>query len=180
MILRNLSLRGEDKMSGAKYEREFKDIMGGDIEDHIKTLSEDKRENYEILQEKPFFVSRGAGSIDVDLVMMRGPVYFLVEVKSSKSKTIHFSDSPRYREQVEEYIRISEEFDLPVIYSRRKKGVRGEKWELFRIRSKATREKCWSIPTIPKTKNGNRKLEWERGLPLSTFLHIIFNGDDDE
>lgn len=168
-------------MSGGKYERELKSIMQGeDLDDHTKTLPENKEEIYRKTEDKPFLVSRGAGSFDIDLILMRGKYYFPTEVKSSKDEIKYFSDDPRLTEQVEDYIETSRKCDLPILYARRMKGVRGEKWEIYRIRTDATRKRCWTIPSIPQTRNGTRKLEWGQGLPLSTFLDIIYRNEEEQ
>lgn len=164
-------------MNGSAYERELRDILEGRIEQHSKSLPKDKLKIYSLLRQKPFLVVRGAGSLGIDLIAMRGSVYLPIEVKTSKSKTIYFSDDERLTEQLEEYKRISNKCDLPILYARRMNGVRGEKWEFFRLDTDASRIRCWTIPDIPTTKQGSHKLTWGQGLPLSTVIYNFFNND---
>ena len=160
-------------MSGSDYERELRDILEGNPEDHIKSLSEDKKEIYREMEDQPFSIVRGAGSLGIDLVAMRDMIYLPIEVKSSKDETIYFSDDPRLQEQVDDLIEESKRTNIPVAFARRKKGIRGERWEMFRIRSPSSEKKLWFLPTIPKTKKGSWKLPWGEGLELSSFIHLI-------
>lgn len=160
-------------MSGSNYERELKDILSGDPEDHIKSLSDEKKEIYREMKDDPFSVVRGAGSLGIDLIAMRDIFYLPIEVKSSKDKTLYFSDDQRLREQVESFIEESKRTKIPVAFARRMNGIRGERWELYRIRSPSSELKLWFLPTIPKTKKGSRKLPFGNGVPLSSFINLI-------
>ena len=162
-------------MTGSNYERELRDILRGEHEEHTKSLTVEKKRIYDILKDKPFLIVRGAGSLGYDLIAMRGNVYLPIEVKTSKAKTIYFSDDERLTEQIEEYIRLSELCDIPSVYARRMNGIRGERWELFRINSETANNLLWLIPPIPTTAKGSRKLPWGSGLPLSEFIEIWDN-----
>jgi Holliday junction resolvase len=161
----------------AIYEREFKGIVGGDpkvLTSVSTTLTADDKAAYEAALQKPFLVVRAAGSLGADLVALRSDVSFLVEVKSSKQGRIHFSDSPRLVEQINEIRGQCERSGVLPIYAFRRKGVRGDAWRLFTLPGMqlngSAAELMKSIPTIEKTAKGNDVLTWDNGLPLSKFL----------
>lgn len=164
----------------ATYEREFKGIVGGDpkVLDAVrKTLTPEDAAAYESALRYPFLVVRAAGSLGADLVAVRHDVSFLVEVKSSKQGRIHFSDSPRLAEQIDEIRRQCERSGVLPIYAYRRKSVRGDAWRLFtlpnmEISGTAGVVRRW-IPTIEKTPSGNDMLHWEKGLPLARFLERL-------
>lgn len=166
----------------SKYERELRDIFEGNYEEYTKSLSDAKLGFYRILKDKPFGVIRGAGSFGIDLVAMRGSLYLPIEVKSSKHETIHFSNDKRLSEQVDMLIDTSEQCDIPVIYAQRLKSIRGERWSIFRLDTPATEELFSELPVVPKTLKGNRKLVWDEGMSLTSFLCYLFTkgyiGDD--
>lgn len=161
-------------MSG-KYERELRDILEGNIAEYIKTIDETTVDIYNMLKSEPFRVMRGAGSFGVDLVAMRYRLYLPIEVKSSSDEVIYFSNSKRLQEQVEEYIRCSRTFGLPIVYARRMKDIRGERWAVYRLDTSNCGELLPDVPVIPTTSNGTRKLVWGEGMILSDFIRILFD-----
>lgn len=162
---------------GAIYEREFKGILGGDakvIDSVSATLTAEDRDAYLSTKSTPFLVVRAAGSLGADLVALRHDVSFLIEVKSSKQGRIHFSDSPRLSEQINEIRTQCERSGVLPIYAYRRKSVRGDAWRLFTLPgmniSGPAAELGRSMPPIQKTAKGNDVLHWEAGMPLSKFL----------
>lgn len=167
-------------MAQGKYERELKSILSGDeetIEDSTKTCTEEEREKYLTVKDIPFLVVRGAGSLGVDLVAVRGDVSFLIEVKSSKDDVLYLSDQKRLSEQAERIIEICTDTKLLPIYAYRLKGCRGDKWRLFTLEieglSKKYRIVNRKLPNVKKTTHGNIKIPWEEGLPLNEFLSYL-------
>ncbi|MFP4608215.1 MAG: Holliday junction resolvase [Candidatus Natronoplasma sp.] len=167
-------------MAQGKYERELKGILTGDdevIEGLTKTCNEDEKEGYLRSKDIPFVVVRGAGSLGVDLVAVRGDVSFLIEVKSSNNDVLYLSDQKRLIEQAENMIDICTKTKLLPMYAYRLKGQRGDKWRLFTLEieglSKKYRLLNKKLPNVKKTVHDNYKLPWEDGIPLNEFLSYL-------
>jgi Holliday junction resolvase len=161
----------------AIYERELKGILGGDdrvLSTLFKSLDPSESLAYSGAKASPFLVVRAAGSLGADLVALRHDVSFLVEVKSSKSELLHFSESPRLTEQINIIRAQCERSGVLPLYAYRLKGVRGDAWRLFSLpgmrltgRSRILYER---LPPVDKTASGNHVLRWGQGLPLARFL----------
>lgn len=167
-------------MAQGKYERELKGVLSGDeevIQDLTKTCSEEDQEAYSKAKNIPFLVVRGAGSLGVDLVAVRGDVSFLIEVKSSKDDVLYLSDQKRLTEQAEKIKEICLETKLLPMYAYRLKGCRGDKWKLFTMEieglSKKYRILNKKLPNIKTTVHDNYKIPWDEGMPLSDFLNYL-------
>lgn len=163
----------------SKYELELKKILSGEeelIEKATRTLEADKRMIYKKLLERPFGVVRGAGSLGIDILAMRGERYFPIEIKSSKKSPIYFSDHGN-DEQAEEFLELSRKAKFPLLYAFRLKGIRGEKWRIFQLDRKVSEKFYPWIPTAQRTSHGNRKLEFSEGLWLSNFLAMILGNE---
>ncbi|MFP4000311.1 MAG: Holliday junction resolvase [Thermoplasmata archaeon] len=167
-------------MAQGKYERELKNILSGDeevIEDQTKTCSEEQTEDYHKVKDIPFLVVRGAGSLGVDLVAVRGDVSFLIEVKSSKKDVLYLSDQKRLTDQAERIKEICTETKLLPMYAFRLKGWRGDKWRLFTMDidglSKKYRVLNKKLPNVQTTSHDNYKIPWHDGMPLSEFLSYL-------
>lgn len=164
----------------ATYEREFRGILGGDAKTLASveaTLSTEERDAYASTALRPFLVVRAAGSLGADLVALRQDVSFIVEVKSSKQRRIHFSDSVRLKEQIGEIRRQCERSGVLPLYAFRLKRVRGDAWRIFTLAGLSFEgrigELAATVPKIEKTVNGNDVLHWDAGLPLSKFLGAL-------
>jgi len=158
----------------SRYERELKGILAGDeekIEKATKTVRDEIKEIYRRTIDRPFLLIRGAGSLGIDLVAMRGTKYFPIEVKSANKKTIYFSDHGN-DEQFEEFSKACREAKAPLLYAFRLKGIRGEKWRLFRT---SNNRFDISISPLQYTRNGKRKLEFYEGSRLSDFISQILD-----
>src|ERR1041385_6886666 len=161
----------------AIYERELKGILGGDervLGSVLKSLDVEELAAYRGSAQQPFLVVRAAGSLGADLVALRHDVSFLVEVKSSKDDTLHFTDSPRLTEQITIIRQQCERSGVLPLYAFRFKGVRGDAWRLFSLpemrfsgRARLLYER---VPKIDKSAKGNPVLRWSQGLPLAKFL----------
>lgn len=164
----------------AIYEREFKGIVSGDAKvlgAVSASLSAAEKTAYDGVQRHPFLVVRAAGSLGADLVALRHDVSFLVEVKSSKQGRLHFSDALRLREQIQEIRTQCERSGILPVYAYRRKGVRGDAWRLFTLpEMRLYGNAAWVyglLPPIEKTAKGNDMLNWEKGMPLATFLSHV-------
>ena len=165
-------------MSSSQYEREIKGILEGDnriIQKITKTCSVIEKNNYMNIYEKPFVVVRAAGSFGIDLVALRGDVSFLLEVKTSIEKRLHFSSiKGKLQKQAEDMQKICEKTKTLPIYAFRIKNHRGDCWRLFTLEVKSIEGRIKllqkRIPLIEKTNNDNYIMRWDNGLKLSDFI----------
>lgn len=162
------------------YEWELKAILQGDVETLEKvtrTCSDDEKEAYFKIVNKPFVVIRSAGSLGVDIVALRGDVSFPIEVKSSVRKRIHLSNTPRLKEQAERFNRLCEKAGLMPIYAFRLKRVRGDSWRIFTLETKnldrGAKVIYRRLPKAHVSKDGYYILKWDEGMPLHRFLDYI-------
>ncbi|HET6405024.1 MAG TPA: Holliday junction resolvase [Candidatus Thermoplasmatota archaeon] len=164
------------------YERELKGILGGE-EDMLrkitKTTAPDVTARYLKARQRPFLVVRGAGSLGVDLVALRGDVSFPIEVKSASSDVIRFSDAGgRNGEQAEQMMReCSRASVIPLYAFRRKGGPRGDPWRVLTLPTENLPPRIAvlyeRIPKVDKTTAGNWVLRWDSGMPLSQFVDYL-------
>lgn len=155
------------------YERELRDIFQGDITPYIKTVDDACIKGYLQAYFKPFSVIRGAGSLGIDILPMRGDQYYPIEVKSSKKGSVYFSSDERLQEQLDNFTAESERTNVPVAYALRNKGVPGEKWQMFRIDTEISKSVYWMLPAIPRSKDGSPILKWGDGFSLSAFISKV-------
>ncbi len=173
------------------YERELKDILGGDesmIDKISRNLSQKAIYNYRSFCKKPFFVIRAAGSFGVDLIALREELSMLIEVKSSKDAVFRFtSESSRAMKQAEYFRKIGEKFGISIIYAFRLKGLKPQRscntkidtWKIFKLflapclRSlPSNSENFERVPEIDKTRAGNLIMRWSDGMELNEFLSL--------
>jgi len=168
-------------MSASQYERELKGILEGktDILKKVtKTCSVAEKDNYFKIQNKPFIVIRAAGSLGIDLVATRGDISFLIEVKTSVGKTLHFSSmGGKPQKQAEEMQEVCEKTKSLPIYAFRTKGFRGDSWRIFTLevntlegRNNVVHRR---IPKIKKSKNDKFVMRWDEGMSLSDFVSYL-------
>jgi len=163
------------------YERELKGILAGEealILKSIKTCSPDEQASYLKARQKPFLVVRGAGSLGVDLVALRGDVSFPIEVKSASSDVIRFADgSKRNQEQAEAMQKECSRASVIPLYAFRRKGVRGDSWRIHTLPTEGLPPRIHMlyerIPKVETTEAGNYVLRWGNGLPLSKFVEYL-------
>jgi len=166
---------------GSIYERELKGILGGEkkiIEKFRKSLSSEEYEWYRSSLKKPFMVIRAAGSFGVDLIAIRHDFSFPIEVKSSSSPTIRFTQaSSRAQEQAHLFMEECRKAGILGLYAFRLKGYRGDPWRIFTLPSESLTGRVkllyQVIPQIPITKEGNFILKWKEGMPLSKLLSYL-------
>ncbi len=165
-------------MNGSKYERELKQILRGDkekIDDVTNSCRDNIRNSYYTFKYNPFLVVRGAGSLGVDLIAIRGEFSLLLEIKSSKQSTINLSGK-RLKEQKRDIISLAIETDVVPLYCFRMKNKRGERWSIFTIgiqnQLNTKNKKIMNhIPTLIST-GKNSKMVWERGKKLNEFADL--------
>jgi Holliday junction resolvase len=167
-------------MSSSAFERELKGILRGDrkvLEAATRSCDGMERDGYFRIADHPFMVSRAAGSLGVDLIAIRGDISFPIEVKTSKRKLFHFSNTERTKEQQSWLLEECERSNVLPLYAYRLKGVRGDSWRVFttdrlkvngRLRVLQNR-----VPKVDFSKNGNLILRWDDGMPLSAFLRYL-------
>lgn len=164
------------------YERELKGILSGDEEALRKVTRScppDAAASYLKARGRPFLVVRGAGSLGVDLVALRGDVSFPIEVKSASKELIHFADgSKRNQEQAEEMAReCSRASVIPLYAFRRKGGPRGDPWRVLTLPTANLPPRIGllydRIPKVDRTPANNFVLRWGSGMPLSTFVEYL-------
>lgn len=168
-------------MSSSQYEREIKGILEGDnkiISKITKTCDILEKNNYLKIFQKPFVVIRAAGSFGIDLVALRGDISFLLEVKTSIDKTIHFSSiNGKLQKQADTMQKICEKTKTLPIYAFRIKNYRGDSWRLFTINIKNIEGRIKllqsRIPLLEISKNNNYIMRWDMGLKLSDLIQYL-------
>jgi hypothetical protein len=181
-------------MKGSIYERELKDIFEGRREVLMrmgKRLNTHQRRCYFSTLHYPFVVIRAAGSLGMDLVVLRGDFSFPVEVKSSSSDVFRFSSSSGKAElQAEQMVAQCARSHLLPFYAFRLKGERDDPWRVFAMPLGDDPEKLWwlqeshgtfarllmsKVPPVERTAKGSRVMRWHDGYPLSSFLEYLWN-----
>jgi len=165
---------------GKVFERELKGILNANREilaRVTKTCSTEERSGYQKINDKPFMVIRGAGSLGVDLVAIRDGLSLPIEVKSSASNVLRFSRSEKLAIQAQEMIDGCKLVGLMPIYAFRYKGQRGDAWRIFTLdigqvngRLRIMYER---LPKIEPSREGNLIMRWKDGMPLSKFIDYV-------
>lgn len=138
----------------------------------------------------PFAVIRAAGSLGMDLVVLRGDFSFPVEVKSSGSDVFRFSSSGGKAEvQAQSMVDQCARSHLLPFYAFRLKGARDDPWRIFAMPLGDSGSDLWwlseahgtfarllmaKIPQIERTAHGARIMRWRGGYPLSSFLEYLW------
>jgi Holliday junction resolvase len=165
---------------GRIFERELKGILRGEEEmlaRVTKTCDEDERSSYYRIQERPFMVVRGAGSLGVDLVAIRSDLSLPIEVKSSVNDVLRFSRSEKLAVQAQEMMNDCRKVGLMPIYAFRFKRQRGDAWRVFTLDvgpiNGRLRVVYQRLPKIAPSKEGNLIMRWHDGMPLSKFIDYM-------
>ncbi len=131
-----------------------------------------------LIEKRPFLVVRAAGSGiegSGDLLALRGDICFPIEVKSSKDAKLYLSG--RTVEQYNSLVYEGNRSSLMPLYAYRLKGVRGDSWRIFRVKTETLhgqlRRLAPSIPSLPLTRNGKPYLNWESGMELNEFIALV-------
>ena len=154
-------------MTGA-YERELREVLSGTekgVHAVSRSCSPEEKERMKLVQNRPFLVVRAAGSGmegSGDLVALRGDCCFPIEVKTTKAEKLYFSG--RTMDQLQAMIREGERSNLMPLYAHRRKGVRGDSWRLFRVKTKGLTDRLRTIapliPALPLNRNGTPFIDW--------------------
>ena len=165
------------------YERELKGILSGEeatLRKLTRASAPDVATHYLKARHRPFLVVRGAGSLGVDLVALRGDVSFPIEVKSASKDVIHFADANgRNQEQAEQMQReCSRASVIPLYAFRRKNAPRGEDpWRVMTLPTDNLPPRIAilydRIPKVERTAAGNYALRWNDGLPLHKLMDYL-------
>lgn len=165
---------------GKVFERELKAILSANkdtLERVTKTCSPEERMGYRRIENKPFLVIRGAGSLGVDLVAIREGISLPIEVKSSTSQVLRFSRSEKLAVQAQEMVEDCRRAGLMPIYAFRHKGQRGDAWRMFTIEMGSVNGRLRfmyeRLPKIESSKEGNLIMRWKDGMPLSKFIDYL-------
>ena len=167
-------------MTGA-YERELREVLSGTekgVNAITRSCTPEEKERMSRVRARPFLVVRAAGSGmegSGDLVALRGDCCFPIEVKSTRAEKLYFSG--RTKDQLNAMIREGERSGLMPLYAHRRKGVRGDSWRIFRVKTEGLRgtlaRLVSMIPALPFNRNGSPFIDWEQGMPLNQFLGMM-------
>ena len=171
---------------GGAYERELRSVLAGEEKGvHAITKSCNETERAQAMQicQRPFLVVRAPGSGSEgtgDLLALRGDMCFPIEVKSSKKRKLYLSGRTVLQYQALEEVGIK--CSIQPFYAYRLKGVRGDSWRIFRVKTEGLTGKlrllARTVPELPLTRNGTPYLDWEKGLPLHKFLSLISKSEN--
>lgn len=171
---------------GGAYERELRSVLAGEekgIRAITRSCSETERAQAMQICQRPFLVVRAPGSGSEgtgDLLALRGDMCFPIEVKSSKKPKLYLSGRTVLQYQALEEIGVR--CSIQPFYAYRLKGVRGDSWRIFRVRTEGLTGKLRllsrTVPELPLTRNGTPYLDWEKGLPLHKFLSLISKSEN--
>jgi len=171
---------------GGAYERELRSVLAGEekgVRAITRSCSETERAQAMQICQRPFLVVRAPGSGSEgtgDLLALRGDMCFPIEVKSSKKPKLYLSGRTvlQYKALEEIGIRCS----IQPFYAYRLKGVRGDSWRIFRVKTEGLTGKIRllsrTVPELPLTRNGTPYLDWNKGLPLHKFLSLISKSEN--
>jgi Holliday junction resolvase len=165
---------------GDTYERELKAILSGDdraLMKMVKTCDDEERNGYLSISKRPFMVVRAAGSLGIDLVAIWGDLALPIEVKSSKTNVLWFSNSQRLTEQADLFTEECRRSGLIPIYAFRLKGFRGDPWRVFALPSEDVGGRLSLIqrrlPVPDESTKGNYIMRWDDGMKLSTLIDYL-------
>lgn len=167
-------------MDGSIYERELSGILSGGqqpIERYLKKIPSEDRYLVSTIRERPFFVTRSAGSLGADLIALRHDFAMVIEVKSSLKPTISFSEaSGKRQEQAERLSRLCLDSGLFLTYAFRLKSFRGDGWRFYSVEGQPKGKQLLLYNLLPKvksTKGNNYIIKWEEGLPLVKLIKYL-------
>lgn len=167
-------------MNGSIYERELAGIFSGSpnvLEKITKRLDDSGKAAIDTLRERPFYVTRAAGSLGADIIALRDDYSMVIEVKSSINSTITFTEASGMRqEQAERLQKKCLRSGLFVVYAFRLKNAQGDPWRMFSLQGepKGRMRLLYNVlPDISTSKQGNYVLKWSEGIPLSKLVDYL-------
>jgi len=165
----------------SQYERELRHVLAGipaGVEAVIRSCSVEEKEKMRLVLKRPFLVVRAAGSGiegSGDLLALRGDISFPIEVKTTKGTKIYLGGRPL--DQYNALAYEGERCGLMPLYAHRLKGTRGDSWRIFRVETSTLegrlRVLARRIPALPRTRKGRAFIDWEQGMPLNEFIHVV-------
>lgn len=164
------------------YERELKGILAADadvLRRFARSCPPEEAACYLKIEKRPFLVVRGAGSLGVDLVALRGDFSFPIEVKSASSDVIHFSSSSgRNNDQADAMSRECGRASVIPLYAFRRKGVRGaDPWRIHTLPTDGLPPRVQllydRIPKVERSAGGKYILRWHDGMPAHKLLDFL-------
>ncbi len=167
-------------MDGSIYERELAGILSGNkqhTEKYLKKLPTEERYLVSTILERPFYVTRSAGSLGADLIALRHDFSMVIEVKSSLNQKINFSEaSGKRQEQAERLNRLCSQSGLFLVYAFRLKGAKGDGWRLYSVSGEPRGKQMLLYNILPKvslTRGNNYYIKWDEGLPLVKLIKYV-------
>ena len=166
---------------GSQYERELRHVLAGvekGVNAVIRSCDEMEKARVRLVLDRPFLVVRASGCGmrgTGDLLALRGDICFPIEVKSSKYDKLYLSG--RTLEQYNGLVEEGKRCGLMPLYAYRLKGVRGDSWRVFRVKTGQLNGRLSllkrRIPCLPLTRSGNPFLDWNQGMSLNKFLALV-------
>jgi Holliday junction resolvase len=167
--------------TGSAYERELLHVLAGSsdgVDAVTRSCSPEERVRMRSIIEAPFLVVRAPGSGSEgtgDLLVLRGDAAFPIEVKCSKESRLYLSG--RTLDQLDALVATGERTGLMPLYAYRLKGTRGDSWRIFRVETSHVsghmERLVAHVPLLPLTSRGRPHLDWDQGLPLNRFVHLL-------
>jgi Holliday junction resolvase len=167
--------------TGSAYERELLHVLAGSsdgVDAVTRSCSPEERVRMRSIIEAPFLVVRAPGSGSEgtgDLLVLRGDAAFPIEVKCSKESRLYLSG--RTLDQHDALVATGERTGLMPLYAYRLKGTRGDSWRIFRVETSHVsghmERLVAHVPLLPLTSRGRPHLDWDQGLPLNRFVHLL-------
>ena len=167
--------------TGSAYERELLHVLAGSsdgVDAVTRSCTPEERVRMRSIIETPFLVVRAPGSGTEgtgDLLVLRGDAAFPIEVKCSKEPRLYLSG--RTLDQHDALVATGERTGLMPLYAYRLKGTRGDSWRIFRVETSHVsghmERLVAHVPLLPLTSRGRPHLDWDQGLPLNRFVHLL-------
>jgi Holliday junction resolvase len=167
--------------TGSAYERELLHVLAGSsdgVDAVTRSCTPEERVRMRSIIEAPFLVVRAPGSGTEgtgDLLVLRGDAAFPIEVKCSKEPRLYLSG--RTLDQHDALVATGERTGLMPLYAYRLKGTRGDSWRIFRVETSHVsghmERLVAHVPLLPLTSRGRPHLDWNQGLPLNRFVHLL-------
>ena len=167
--------------TGSAYERELLHVLAGSsdgVDAVTRSCTPEERVRMRSIIEAPFLVVRAPGSGTEgtgDLLVLRGDAAFPIEVKCSKERRLYLPG--RTLDQHDALVTTGERTGLMPLYAYRLKGTRGDSWRIFRVETSHVsghmERLVAHVPLLPLTSRGRPHLDWDQGLPLNRFVHLL-------
>ncbi|GIS27392.1 MAG: hypothetical protein CM15mP128_1510 [Methanobacteriota archaeon] len=166
--------------TGSAYERELLHVLAGSADgvDAVTRSCTPRRSASACVQSsklpswsfEPGKRYRGTG----DLLVLRGDA-LSPSGECSKDRKLYLSG--RTLDQHDALVATGERTGLMPLYAYRLKGTRGDSWRIFRVKTSHVsghmERLVAHVPLLPLTARGRPHLDWDQGLPLNRFVHLL-------